>query len=264
VDELRLGVREVLGARPPGPAPLWRRVRVGEVDEEGRQAGSTTFLVLELLLLLLELLSARITRGSKVGCCCCCDRGEPRFVIGDDDEEADAEERVNERAVDLVGDIPGMPIVELGLERMVLVLALLPVPGMPHAPVLVLPLMLRGGGRREGGEVIWRLRYESMLRSVDIVGGWAVLRGMGMLGERWWEVIVPSHVTPHLSHTNYLQAVTLRRDSVRVLLQLQYGPLTQNRTRKRSQINLAKQRHDQQLWPARYTAVWYAEYRAGG
>ena len=72
-------VRDVLGVRPA--APLALRVRVGEVDEEGRQA-------------LLSLVSARMTRGSKVGRTC---------------ERADAlppidEDRVNDRAVDRVGD----------------------------------------------------------------------------------------------------------------------------------------------------------------
>lgn len=101
------------------------------------------------MFLVLPLLVARMTRGSKVGSCC--DRGSPQFVIGDD-EEADAEERVNERAVDLVGDRPGMPIPKL---RLALVLALLP--GMAHGAVV-----LRGGGRREGGGEIWSLRLESL------------------------------------------------------------------------------------------------------
>lgn len=54
---------DVLGVRPPGPAPLGRRVRVGEVEVEGRQGLSSLLAETPVLVLM----SARMTRGSKVG-----------------------------------------------------------------------------------------------------------------------------------------------------------------------------------------------------
>lgn len=85
-------------------------MRVGEVEVEGRHA---------LSILLAVLLSARMTRGSKVGC-----ERDVEALLGIIDDD-----KVNDRAVERVGDKPGIRPV------LALLLAVLLLPGMPHAPV---------------------------------------------------------------------------------------------------------------------------------
>ena len=134
---------DVLGVRPAGPTPLGRRVRVGEVEEEGRHGVSMDLGIL--------LFSARMTRGWKV-------------ESVDDDEK--------ERAVDLVGDRPGMA------RLVVLILARLAGPGIDHGPVLSL----------------WgRAMSDSMLRA-EVDG---VERGMGTLGDLPCDMIVVQSCVTH-------------------------------------------------------------------
>jgi hypothetical protein len=133
---------DVLVVRPPGPAPLGRRVRVGEVEVEGRQGLSSVLAETPVLVPI----SARITRGSKVGC----ERGEALLGIADDN--------VKDLAVGRVGDMPGMPIPTAKP-----VLALLPL-GIPQGP---------DGLRVVGGDWVedMRGRVEVMLEDCETERG---------------------------------------------------------------------------------------------
>jgi hypothetical protein len=106
-------------------------VRVGEVEDEGKQALSTVLAEVPVPAAPVVLLSARITRGSKVGC----ERGDALLAIDDDDDD----DRVKDLAVDRVGDMPG--ILPIPTPKPVLALLAPELPGIPHAPVPV-----RAGG----------------------------------------------------------------------------------------------------------------------